>query len=80
MYDEYGYTDMYSAGFHHFDTLEEKCPICGKPMATNLRCDDTFVEDEGWHKAKNRYIDFIKKNKDKKILYLELGVGYSTPI
>lgn len=61
-------------------TLIPKCPICGKPMETNLRCDDKFVEDEGWHKAKNRYIDLITKNKDKKILYLELGVGYSTPI
>lgn len=180
MHDKYGYNDMYSAGFHHFDTLEEKwaywakmiylnryrngaldlykrlfkivkdknyfvittnvdhqfqlagfdksrlfymqgdyglfqcsepchnqtydnkyqvlemiknikenkipssliprCPICGKPMETNLRCDDTFVEDEGWHLAKKRYENFIKENMNKKILYLELGVGYSTPV
>lgn len=180
MYDEYGYSDMYSAGFHDFDTLEEKwgywakmiylnrysdtgknlykrlyylvkdsnyfvittnvdhqfqksgfdkkrlfymqgdyglfqcskpccnktydnkdsiiemvnniknnriptsliprCPNCGRPMDTNLRCDDTFVEDSGFYEAQKRYIDFINENKNKKILFLELGVGYSTPV
>ena len=180
LYDEYGYTDMYSAGFHDFDTLEEKwgywakmiylnrykygakdlykrlynlikdknyfvittnvdhqfqlasfdkkrlfymqgdyglfqcmipchnktydnkdmvleminntknhkiptslipkCPICGAPMTSNLRCDDTFVEDNGWHEAENRYKEFINENKNKNIIYLELGVGFSTPV
>lgn len=180
LYDEYGYTDMYSAGFHHFDSLEEKwgywakmiylnrykceakplyktlyqyvkdknyfvittnvdhqfqlsgfdkkrlfymqgdyglfqcsdachrktydnkesimkmldhiyqhripadfipkCPVCGKPMTTNLRCDDKFVEDEGWTQAQKSYKEFIAKNREKRILYLELGVGYSTPV
>lgn len=180
MYDEYGYKDMYSAGFHHFDTLEEKwaywskmiylnrykyqaldlykrlynliknknyfvittnvdhqfqlagfdkkrlfymqgdyglfqcsrpcrnvtydnkdmiinminntknhkipkelipkCPICGAVMTTNLRCDDKFVEDDGFLLAKNRYVSFINEYKNKKILYLELGVGFSTPV
>lgn len=27
------------------------CPVCGAPMSMNLRADDTFVEDEGWHTA-----------------------------
>lgn len=179
MYDLYGYTDMYSAGFHDFDTLEEKwafwskmvylnrykdgakqlykylydlvkdkdyfvitsnvdhqfqlsgfdkkrlfymqgdyglfqcsipchnktydnkeqiiemmksirdnkiessliprCPICNHPMELNLRCDDSFVEDDGWRDGKNRYNKFIEQHKDKKVLYLEIGVGYSTP-
>ncbi len=57
-----------------------KCPVCGKPMTTNLRCDDYFVEDEGWHKAKKRYDSFINEMRGKKVLYLELGVGYSTPV
>ncbi len=56
------------------------CPICGKPMTTNLRCDDSFVQDEGWYKAKANFDHFIKENRNKKILYLELGVGYSTPV
>ena len=61
-------------------SLIPRCPNCGALMTTNLRCDDKFVEDEGWHKAKNNYENFINENKNKKILYLELGVGYSTPI
>ena len=61
-------------------SLIPKCPICGREMTTNLRCDDTFVEDEGWHKAKNNYINFLETNKNKKILFLELGVGWNTPV
>ena len=49
-------------------------------MTTNLRCDDLFVQDEGWYRAKQRYEDFIKENKNKRIVFLELGVGYSTPV
>lgn len=55
------------------------CPICGKPMSMNLRSDNTFVEDEGWHIALSKYNDFIQKNKGKRILFLELGVGWNTP-
>ena len=55
------------------------CPHCGKPMTMNLRCDDTFVEDEGWHQAYLRYQDFIRRHQDLKIVYLELGVGQNTP-
>lgn len=61
-------------------SLIPKCPICGREMTTNLRCDDAFVEDEGWHKAKNNYINFLETNKNKKILFLELGVGWNTPV
>ena len=56
------------------------CPHCGKPMTMNLRCDDTFVEDEGWHKAAERYENFLRTRAGGKILFLELGVGYNTPI
>lgn len=56
------------------------CPVCGKPMTMNLRSDDKFVEDEGWHKAAERYSSFIAENKDKSIVYLELGVGGNTPV
>ena len=51
-----------------------------KPMIMNLRSDNTFVEDESWHKAKDNYIRFIRENQDKKIAYLELGVGFNTPV
>ena len=56
------------------------CPHCGKPMTMNLRCDDTFVEDDGWHKAAERYENFLRTRAGGKILFLELGVGYNTPI
>lgn len=56
------------------------CPHCGKPMIMNLRSDDAFVEDEGWHRAAERYADFLRTRKDQKILFLELGVGYNTPV
>lgn len=55
------------------------CPVCGKPLTMNLRSDDKFVEDEGWHKAALRYDDFIRRHKMLHILLLELGVGYNTP-
>ena len=55
------------------------CPVCGKPMSMNLRSDETFVEDEGWHKAAERYHAFIQKFEDQHILFLELGVGMNTP-
>ena len=54
------------------------CPVCGKPMTMNLRSDDKFVEDEGWHKASERYADFLK-DLSGKVLFLELGVGFNTP-
>ena len=56
------------------------CPVCGKPLGMNLRADDTFVEDEGWHEAAARYRAFLDAHEDGKVLYLELGVGYNTPI
>ena len=60
--------------------LVPKCPVCGGNMAMNLRCDNYFVEDEAWHEAADRYADFLEQNKDKKVVLLELGVGFNTPI
>ena len=45
----------------------------------NLRSDQTFVEDDGWHRAAERYEKFIKDHKKQKTVFLELGVGYNTP-
>ena len=55
------------------------CPHCGRPMSMNLRADDTFVEDDGWHIAGNRYSDFLRRHRNMKVLFLELAVGYNTP-
>lgn len=57
-----------------------RCPKCGRHMVMNLRSDNKFVEDEGWHIAQNRYAEFLKKNKKGKLLLLELGVGGNTPV
>ena len=56
------------------------CPVCGRPMTTNLRADDRFVQDEGWYAACGRYEDFIRCHEGLKTVYLELGVGYNTPV
>ena len=56
------------------------CPVCGEPMTMNLRSDDTFVEDEGWYKASAAYAQFLENHRDKRVLYLELGVGANTPV
>ena len=59
--------------------LIPKCPVCGRPMTTNLRIDGTFVEDEGWKRANERYAKFIKDAENKRTVFLELGVGGNTP-
>lgn len=62
------------------DELIPKCPVCGAPMTMNLRCDDLFVQDEGWYAAAKRYEDFVRKHSNSHILLLELGVGLNTPV
>ena len=55
------------------------CPHCGRPLRMNLRADDTFVEDPGWHQAARRCDDFLRTRAAQRLLFLELGVGYNTP-
>lgn len=76
--------------FHKMDAAREnclipsdlvpKCPVCGGNMAMHLRCDNYFVEDEAWHEAADRYGAFLERNKDKRVVLLELGVGFNTPV
>lgn len=69
----------------HFSSLQipteliPKCPVCGGKMSVNLRSDNTFVEDEGWHAAAQRYIDFVNGHQHGKVLYWDLGIGSNTP-
>lgn len=60
--------------------LIPRCPVCGAPMTMNLRCDNSFVQDEGWYAAQSRYSDFVRRHKHGTVLYLELGVGNNTPV
>ncbi len=62
------------------DDLFPVCPVCGRPLTMNLRSDDRFVEDEGWHAAAERYQNFLRTRITGKILFLEIGVGYNTPV
>lgn len=59
--------------------LVPKCPVCGAPMTMNLRSDDKFVEDEGWHAACGRYEEFLAKAREGSVVFLEIGVGMNTP-
>lgn len=59
--------------------LLPRCPVCGAPMAMNLRTDETFVQDAGWDAAAKRYTAFLRARRGQKLLFLELGVGFNTP-
>ena len=56
------------------------CPDDGAPVSMNLRADDTFVEDAGWHAAAERYAAFLQSNEGRHVLFLEIGVGGNTPM
>ena len=59
--------------------LVPRCPRCGRPMSMNLRCDDTFVQDDGWYEARARWGQFLRSRAGRRVLFLELGVGGNTP-
>ena len=60
--------------------LIPRCPDDGSAVTMNLRADNSFVEDEGWHKASAAYEDFLKKHEGRHVLFLEIGVGSNTPV
>lgn len=60
--------------------LIPRCPKCGKPMTMNLRSDSTFVQDEGWFAAAQRYEQFLQRTEGRHVLFLEMGVGGNTPV
>ena len=61
-------------------SLIPKCPDDGSDVTMNLRADDSFVEDEGWHKASIEYSKFLQRHENLHVLYFELGVGANTPV
>ena len=60
--------------------LAPVCPDDGERMVPNLRSDDSFVEDAGWHAASKRYADFLEGHDGQAVLFWELGVGGNTPV
>jgi NAD-dependent SIR2 family protein deacetylase len=59
--------------------LVPKCPVCGGEMDVNLRKDEYLVQDEAWYKARDNYNSFVEKTQGKKVVFMELGVGFNTP-
>lgn len=59
--------------------LVPKCPVCGGPMDINLRKDQFFVQDDAWYAAEERFSDYLSEAINKKLVLLELGVGFNTP-
>lgn len=59
--------------------LISKCPKCGQDMEPWVRS-RVFLEGSSFRSELNKYLSFIMKNKYKKILFLELGVGTMTPM
>ena len=60
--------------------LVPRCPKCGRSMSMNLRSDSTFVQDAGWEAAAKRYEKFMEDHRGQNVVFLELGVGYNTPV
>ena len=61
------------------EELIPRSPVDGSEVKMNLRADESFVEDEGWHQASLRYSEFLRRHERLHVLYLELGVGANTP-
>jgi NAD-dependent SIR2 family protein deacetylase len=55
-----------------------RCPHCGSPLIPNVRRDKRFVE-KPWLEKYEMINDFLDTNRGKKMLFLELGVVFTTP-
>ncbi|MBR2529127.1 MAG: Sir2 silent information regulator family NAD-dependent deacetylase [Blautia sp.] len=76
---EEGKTDYASLKMHIPSEMVPYCSVCGEPMTMNLRFDETFVEDDGFRNASERYSAFLREWSKDSLLLLELGVGTASP-
>jgi len=60
--------------------LIPKHPDDDSDVTMNLRADDSFAENEGWHAASAAYSDFLRRHEGLHVLFLEIGVGGNTPV
>uniref|UniRef100_UPI004028B2F0 SIR2 family NAD-dependent protein deacylase n=1 Tax=Candidatus Limisoma sp. TaxID=3076476 RepID=UPI004028B2F0 len=61
------------------DSLIPRCPHCGGEMAPWVRSRE-FLEGKDYMREFERYMDFLKANMHRRVLFLELGVGMMTPM
>ncbi|MFB9860986.1 NAD-dependent deacetylase [Salinicoccus siamensis] len=62
------------------ENLIPYCPECGAPLEVNKRTEEKgMVEDAHFHEQRRRYEQFLEQTKGKRTLYLEIGVGNTTP-
>lgn len=59
--------------------LVPKCPVCGGEMDVNVRKDEYFVQDKAWYNASDNYRAVLEEIREKKVVFMELGVGFNTP-
>ena len=55
------------------------CPNCGGPVFLNVRGGDWFIE-EPYMKQADRYQSWLKKNSNKRLLVIDIGSGFNTPV
>ncbi|PMB83734.1 deacetylase SIR2 [Dolosicoccus paucivorans] len=56
------------------------CPKCQAPLEMNKRdAVRGMVEDDQFARQRFKYEQFLKDHEDKKLLFLEIGVGFTTP-
>ena len=60
--------------------LVPHCPECGAPMEKNKRtAEKGMVEDDAFNAQRDDYNAFLKAHDSDKVVYLEIGVGHTTP-
>lgn len=60
-------------------SMVPKCPVCGGHMELWVRS-FVFLEGTKYKSEMDKYHKFLLENKNKKVLFLELGVGQMTPM
>ncbi|HIG0358567.1 TPA: NAD-dependent protein deacetylase [Clostridium sporogenes] len=58
--------------------LIPRCPVCGGEMEPWIRS-YVFLEGSFWKESFRKYKTFLAQNANKKVVFIELGVGPMTP-
>lgn len=62
------------------DELIPHCPHCGAEAFPWVRGYGNFLQGTKYEKEYQKISDYLEKNKNKRVLFLELGVGRMTPM